>query len=384
MSSLLNTETDFKLILEPIIGSEQPTIKSITQMPTMPTMPTMPMMPMTMPMMAPMQQMPQMPQMTPDMMMQYMMMMRSMYPMPMGFMMPPSMMMPMSSNTKPISEMQPILTPKSLETVAAPAEPAAVQVAAAVPAPKPEPVTVQATPVATEPVPNKEKPISALPTFIPPSAKKPAQKAKKQEEFAQRSPSVERSGENIWMTRKQRQPPKKDELVADDTPTNPDEIILINHTQFPKHYPAWIDPRSLNEFKWLQATIKKYKIPFKLKEKKGELRNCSLSSESYPDFMFCVNYYDKDTQHIDNIIFYDTTIKYGAEGKGLIVRMIEFYEGGGVRRYSIYDPETKHYHVCLYDRTGDIYMHIEKTKLNSMKAEDVINKTDMRSETIKI
>ncbi len=280
----------------------------------------------------------------------------------------------MSSITKPAPQFeQQILTPKSFETVVPKEVPEPVPAPVAAPAaePVPVPVAAPAKPVATE-----DKKI--LPTFIPPpKSSKPAQKATPTQK-------AEKQEENVWKTRQQKQKPKKTEPIANDIPMNPDEIALIDHTQFPKHYPAWINPRSMNEFKWLQSTIKKYKIPFKLKEKKGELRNCSLSSESYPDFMFCVNYYNKDTDQIDNIIFYDTTIKYGDEGKGLIVRMIEFYEGGGVRRYSIYDPETKHYHVCLYDRSGEMYMHIEKTKLNSMKAEDVINKQDMRSETIKI
>jgi hypothetical protein len=337
----------------------------------MPAMPMMPQMPMTMPMMAPMQQMPQMmpqmSQMTPEMMMQCMMMMRSMYPMPMGFMMPPSMMTPMS---KPAPQPeQPILTPKSLEIVETKQAPEPVAVPAAEPVPVP--VAAPAKPVAAE-----DKKI--LPTFIPPpKSSKPAQKATPTQK-------AEKQEENVWKTRQQKQKPKKAEPIANDIPVNPDEIALIDHTQFPKHYPAWIDPRTMNEFKWLQATINKYKIPFKLKEKKGELRNCSLSSEAYPDFMFCVNYYNKDKNNINNIIFYDTKFKYGDQGQGLIIRMIEFYEGGGVRRYSIYDPESKHYHVALYNDEGDWSHYFEKTKLNSFKAEDIVQKREIISHASRI
>jgi hypothetical protein len=100
--------------------------------------------------------------------------------------------------------------------------------------------------------------------------------------------------------------------------------------------------------------------------------------------MFCVNYYNKDKNNINNIIFYDTKFSYGDTGQGLIIRMIEFYEGGGVRRYSIYDPESKHYHVALYNDEGDWSHYFEKTKLNSFKAEDIVQKREIISHASRI
>jgi hypothetical protein len=154
-------------------------------------------------------------------------------------------------------------------------------------------------------------------------------------------------------------------------------ITLINHKEFPKYYPIRLDPRKTQEFKWLQSIIDKHNIKFILRNRNGQNKNCSLKNESFPHFTFCVNYYGT-TKHIANIMFYDD--RYESEYDGLIVRMIEFYEDGGVRRYSIYDPVSKHYHVALYKfDSGSIYRVIEKKIFNSFDKEDIIKSTDFPS-----
>ncbi len=183
----------------------------------------------------------------------------------------------------------------------------------------------------------EEKPIKAPPPYSPP-----------------------RKRENPWT-------PKTTDVTPPET--------LICHSEFPKRYPVGIDPRKSHEFKWLQSVVEKHKIKFTMKSKGGVNKNCSFKNESFPHFTFCVNYVE-NSKDISCIIFYDD--RHTTEYDGLIVRMVEFYDEGGVRRYSIYDPASKHYHVALYTRdTGELYKLIEKTKLNSFNKEDIIEIKDV-------
>ncbi len=170
-------------------------------------------------------------------------------------------------------------------------------------------------------------------------------------------------------------PHKRENPWTTKTPDGTPPENLITHNEFPKRYPIGIDPRKSHEFKWLQSVVEKHKIKFTMKSKGGVNKNCSFKNESFPHFTFCVNYVE-NSKDISCIIFYDD--RHTTEYDGLIVRMIEFYDEGGVRRYSIYDPASKHYHVALYTRdTGELYKLIEKTKLNSFNKDDIIEIKDV-------
>ena len=271
--------------LDPIIGPESvnlglnlgdTTVPKMMPMPPMLPMPSMPPMPPMMPLQMPM--MP--PQMSPEIMQQYMSMMRSMYPM--AFMMPPPWAMMQQQGQKPTTA---VAVPPAVKEE----EPVKQEELT----PPPPPVAL----VAESPPAPKQESALMLPKFIAPTTN----------QFrVAKGPPTDKPPVNEWEARKQKKQPPP---TIDD----PDKITLIDHNHFPKHYPKGTDPRGMIEFKWLEAIIKKYNIPYKLKKKKDGLRNCSLLCESYSHFMFCVNYYNFDVEQINNIIFYDNRYHYEEE-----------------------------------------------------------------------
>ncbi len=221
----------------------------------------------------------------------------------------------------------------------------------------PEPIKAPEPPKAPEPIKAPEPPKAPKPTKILPQAVLTPAQLTEATKPAYTPPH--KRGDNAWI-----------KPATKETREN-----LITHDEFVKRYPVGINPRNTDEFKWLQSVIEKYKIKFAMKTKNGINKNCSFKNEEFPHFTFCVNYVE-NSKAISCIIFYDNQVE--SDYDGLIVRMIEFYDEGGVRRYSIYNPASKHYHVALYTRdTGELYKVIVKTKLNSFDKDDIISITDV-------